>query len=213
MLGNEDRNADSARKVLEQSPERVDSAGRSADGQYLDRIGGHGPKGVPLAWIARRRHGDCRLAGVTQSLELGEEDFGKAAVEAADAGLGHRIGCSQGQRGHGLLGPLFSQRRDDHDASAAGRGDNPRNGLETARTGHFQVEQNDVDGDRLESFDGVLGRPGHSDDLKSAVAFDHSRQDCSGDHRIIDDHHPNSARGSRRCLAVPRSGERPLHVG
>ena len=47
--------------------------------------------------------------------------------------------------------------------------------------------------DRLEGFDGVLGGPGDADDLEIAVAFDHSRQDRPGDHRIVDDHQPNSA--------------------
>ena len=67
---------------------------------------------------------------------------------------------------------------------------------------------------RLQRLDGVFGGPGDGDDLEIVVAFDHARQDGPGDHRIVDDHQPDaSAWGSRRVLAVPRSGERPLHVG
>ena len=86
------------------------------------------------------------------------------------------------------------------------------NRLETARAGHFQVEQDDVDADFVERLDGVLGGSGDGGDFERGIAFDHPRQDRPGDHRIVDDHQPD--RGGVRArlrIAVPRSGERPLH--
>ena len=41
MLGDEDRNADPLGQHVEQDAERVDSAGRSADREHVDRVGRH----------------------------------------------------------------------------------------------------------------------------------------------------------------------------
>ena len=61
-------------------------------------------------------------------------------------------------------------------------------------------------------FDGVLGSSGDSGNFECRVGFDHARKHRAGDRRIIDDHQPDSAAcGPRVPVAVPRTGERPLH--
>ena len=84
--------------------------------------------------------------------------------------------------------------------------------LETARPRHFQIEDDDVHAAFAQRFDRVLGGAGDSGDLEGGIAFDHARENRAGDGRIVDDHQPDAPAqrlGSR--LAVPRSGERPLH--
>ena len=77
----------------------------------------------------------------------------------------------------------------------------------TAKTGVH------VDADLVKRFDRVLGSAGHGRDLKGGITFDHARQHGPRDHRIVDDHQADAAAlRAGRLVAVPRSGERPLHV-
>ena len=82
----------------------------------------------------------------------------------------------------------------------------------SARARHFQVEEDRVDANRLERVDRVFGGSGDGGQLETVVALDDSRQYRASDHRIVDDHQPDTAiSGLRSRLAIPRSGERPLH--
>ena len=59
----------------------------------------------PYASLRRQRlPPDERAIGVAERAQFGDHHFGKAAVEAASAGLGHRIGGAMGKCGNGLLG-------------------------------------------------------------------------------------------------------------
>ena len=75
----------------------------------------------------------------------------------------------------------------------AGGGDDSRDRLETTRTRHFQIEEDDIDTDLVERLDGVLGRSGDGANLERGIAFDHARQDRPGDRRIVDDHQADAS--------------------
>ena len=83
--------------------------------------------------------------GVAKRLELAEQDFREAAVEAAGARLGQGVGGAERKRRDGLLGAFLGQRRDDHHLGAGRRANDPRNRLQAAGAGHLEVEQDDVD--------------------------------------------------------------------
>ena len=92
------------------------------------------------------------------------------------------------------------------------RRDDSRDRLQPAGAGHFEVENDDIDAALAKRLDGVLGGSGNGGDLECRIAFDHSRQDCPSDRRIVDDHQPDPAASVAVVRkAVPRSGERPLH--
>ncbi len=193
----------------------MDSARRRADRKNVDRIGRHCAERRLLSFGLRRitgahRGGRC----IAKRLELAEQDLGEFSVEAAGAGLRHRVGRAERERCDRLLRPVLGERRDDHDLRAGGSSDDPRNGLEAPGTRHFKVEDDDVDAALAERFNRILCGSGDSRDLEGRIAFDHARENRPGDRRIVDDHQPDPApRWRRPRQAVPRSGERPLHLG
>ena len=98
----------------------------------------------------------------------------------------------------------------------ARRRENPGDGLQSARAGHFQVEEDDIDAAFAERFDGRFGGAGDRGDLEGGIVLDHARKDRPGDRRIVDDHQADRRRrigrgsGRRsRDLASARSTAEP----
>ena len=127
-------------------------------------------------------------------------------------GFGKRIGGPERQRRDRLLGALLGHRRHDHDVGAAGIVENARDRTEAARARHFEIEQDGVDADRLKRVDRVLGGARDRGQLERIVAVDHPRKHRASDDAVVDDHQADTAFVYWRSrLAVPRTGERPLH--
>ena len=211
MLGDEDRHADPPRQRLEQAAERVDAAGRGADREQVDRSADIAPKRrVGRSGRAARRRQAC-VVGIAERLELARAGSSeKRPLKRPVPGLGNVSAAPSASAATVCSAPSSASDETIMILRAAGRGDDPRDRLEPARPGHFEVEQDDVDAHRLERVDRVFGGPGNRGDLERVVAFDHARQHRAGDHRIVDDHQADAAIALRRSrLAVPRYWRAP----
>jgi hypothetical protein len=190
----------------------MDAAGRCADGENLDRVIRHRPKRSVQNPSHRRNRRGPAVLGIAEGLQAREKDFREASIEAARAGLGKSIGSPERQGRDSLLSALLGHRRYDHDVRAAGIVEDARDRAQAARAGHLQIEQDRVDANRLKRVDRILGRTRNGGELERIVAFDHPRQHRASDDAVVDDHQSDAAvfywRGR---LAVPRTGERPLH--
>ena len=182
---------------------------------------------ITSTWITSSdiaRSGACRIrptgatgAGLLSSAKprafRREKDFREAPIETSRAGLGKRIGSPEGQGRHGLLGTFLGHRRHDHDACAPHALSRIREfRAQAACAGHFEIEQDRIDTNGLERVDCVFRGARNGGELERIVAFDHPRQHCASDDAVVDDHQADPAFVYRRDrLAVPRTGERPLH--
>ena len=126
VLNDEDGNRKIEGKRGEELAERIRAARRSADREDFERFVGHRAQ---LERANRNGLGRLRRAGAdhAQGLEAADEDFRKAAVEAAGARLGERIGRAERKCRDGFLRAFLGKRRNDHDPCAAGRREDSRN--------------------------------------------------------------------------------------
>ena len=213
MLCDKNRHADAQRQLMKQDAERMDAAGRSADREQVDRVAWHRSQQISTSQRLGADWRKDRRRRITKRLQLAEQDFREFPVEAAGSRLGQRVGSSERQGRDGLLSALLRKRGDDHHLCSRGGGDDSRHRLQAPGARHLQVEQDDVDPDMGQRFDRVFRGSCDGRNLERRVAFDHSRQHRPGNRRIVDDHQPYAtACGARIRKAVPRSGERPLHV-
>ena len=77
---------------------------------------------------------------------------------------------------------------------------------------NFEIEQDRIDTNGLERVDCVFRGARNGGELERIVAFDHPREHRASDDAVVDDHQADPAFVYwRDRLAVPRTGERPLH--
>ena len=74
---------------------------------------------MPAGAAARSAAAAAGRSARPSAAQLAQQDFGKAAVEPAGAGLGQGVGGAQRQRGDGFLGAFLGERGDDHHPGAA----------------------------------------------------------------------------------------------
>jgi len=90
MLGDEDRHADLLRQGMEQRTERMNTPGRSANREHVNRIARHGAQPAGCTLLNRGRRGFDR--GIAKRLQLPEQDLGELTVEASCAWLRQGVG-------------------------------------------------------------------------------------------------------------------------
>ena len=215
MLGDEDRHADPRRKLGEEGVERVDAAGRGADREHVDRVRRHRPQldfargSLQGAGCKRHRRMAERASAwpsrISEKRPLKRPVPGLGSVSAAPSASAATVSSAPSSASEETIITLAPPRR----------GDDPRDRLQAAGAGHFEVEHDDVDAAAVERVDGVLGGAGDGGDLEPGIAFDHPAKDRARDHRIVDDHQPHpAARAARsgwrsRDLASARSTGAP----
>jgi hypothetical protein len=175
MLRDQDRHSDALGQGTKQNAEGMNAARRCTDRKHIDRVvrhrskeGLYGPRRLPRSVASVH----LRMA---ERLQLPEQDFGKSAIEAAGAGLRKSVSSAERERGNRALRPILRQRGDDHHLRSSGCRYDPWNGLEPACSGHFEIEDDDVDSDLVERVDRILRRTCDRSDLEGVVAFDHAR--------------------------------------
>ena len=212
MLGDEDRHADRLRQRVEQCAERMDAAGRRADREHVDRVARHRPKQRLRPRAGRDRRAAAGPTAKPSAFSLPSRISENLPLKRPVPGLGSVSAAPSASAATVCSAPSSASDETIMTLAPRGRGDDPRNRFEAAGAGHFEVEQDDVDAAFAKRLDGVFGGAGDGGDLERRIAFDHPRQDRSGDRRIVDDHQPDPAAWIARVRkAVPRSGERPLH--
>ena len=150
------------------------------------------------------------LGGADAAQPLGQH-LREAAGEIADARLGQGVRRAQRERADAGFGAMFGHGRDDQHAGAAAGADDVGQRLEPRGAGHLDVEEDDVDDDRLQRVQRLVGIGGHRDDLEILMHGHHAREHGARHLAVVDDHQTNGRCG-RPVEPPPRKGRGGTHA-
>ncbi len=195
MLGDQDRRADPRGQRAQEFEQGVKAAGRGAERDAAER--------ARPAWRAAGAGRRARASAAEPASRSARpirrsrsaSTSAKRPAKLPMPGLGRVSAAPSGERAHrrSRRRPRPSRRRSGRARRWPAREDLGQR-LEAAGAGHLDVEQDDVDADRLQRVERLAGVAGEWRRSRNpSCAGDHARQHRPRDRRIVDDHQADAA--------------------